>query len=237
MGDGPARLLRVAAPVAPEAGGKRGRILLDGALMAALGPELPARLRRRGGAAELTARLGRAAPPGRHEVTLVTEAGARTSLVVEVPERRRLRVAPASFDVSGPLGGMVERDVTISNRGNVPAELAASAVAGAFASDGVAGAFSRAYAAETDDPQEIFGAFVLGLRAGHLGLMRLSLQGVDGPIPPGESVAVRLRIALPKLGRGAAPPGPGRRYHATFALGEARITVRLTVARAEEEPK
>lgn len=237
MGEGPSRLLRMSAPVAAAAAGdRRGRLLLDGALKAALGPELPARLRRHGAAAELTARLGRAAPPGRHEVTLVTGAGERTALVVEVPERRRLRISPASFDVAAPLGGVVERAATIANRGNVPAELPPSGIAGAFASDGVAGAFSRAYAVDSDDPQEIFGAFVLGLRASHLGLMRLSLQGLDGPIPPGESVAVTVRIALPKPGRGAAP-GPGRRYHATFALGEARITVRLTVARAEEEPK
>jgi hypothetical protein len=207
----------------------RGKLVLEGALKDSIGETRPVRLVPRGDTAVVRTHLGRNAPAGTHSAMLKTEDG-EVKVTIEVPERARLRLRPSRLEITGKPGGKAQADLMVENRGNVAASLPSTAVAGLFASDGVAGAFSRAYGVESDDPNEIFGEFVLGLRRNYLGLMHVKFSGAEEPLEPGEHRAVKAEFKIPKAQNEATQTGKGRRFHTIFVLGGPRLTVRLTIA-------
>lgn len=211
------------------------RLMLKGALKKALGAELPVRIRRRNGESSIRVRIGRNAPAGSHRAVLSVN-DTEVPVSIEVRERRLLRFSPTALALVGKPGGTATSLLLVENRGNTPIDVPDHALAGAFSSDGLASAFSAAYTADTDAPLQILGELVLGLRRSYLGLMRLTLTGLDGPIAPGESKKLQVRLNIPSPVKGAMVPGRGRRYHATFKLAEYRLVTRLLINGKPDDP-
>lgn len=206
------------------------RLMLEGALREALGKEVRARLLPRRGGVRIAARLGPDAPPGQHRAILATEDG-EYPVTIDIPSHPRLRARPASVDVAAASGERVRFTLILENAGNVALPLPGKAVAGFFASDGVATAFSAAYRSDAEDGLAVLGQFIGHLRRSHLGLAQLRFfdQG-DGLIAPGQSREVTAELAVPRSQDIATQTGAGRRFHAVFVMDHLRLTVRLTLA-------
>ncbi|GFE48898.1 hypothetical protein So717_06510 [Roseobacter cerasinus] len=207
-----------------------GVLKLGGALKTAMGAELRARLIPRKGLTRIAARIDKTAPPGRHTATLVTEDG-EYPVTVDVPVREKLRISPGSISITGRPGTRVTAQFTLSNRGNVALPVPNGGVGGLFASDGVAGAFSAAYASDAEAPLEVFGEFIQGLRRSYLGLMRLKFTSKDkGNLSPGQSRALSGEFAIPAPLNDATQLGAGRKFHTTIAMPHLRLVARLTLS-------
>ena len=214
-----------------------GKLMLEGALKDRLGESVRVRLRPRQGKARIRARIGRDAPPGEYQVRLVAD-GVEMPVRLNIPERARLRIKPGSVQVSGAVGTTVSAKVTVINSGNTPMQVPKGGVAGLFASDGLASAFSTAYESAAEDPNEVFGAFINRLRHSYLGLMRLAFSTDEkGPLLPGESRIVTARFTIPQPKTPTVPIGKGRKFHATFVLECCRLKARLTLAPAASSKK
>jgi hypothetical protein len=222
-------MVRGRATLDPSAETGQGELKLSGALADRLGHSVRARALRVGGGVRLDAGIARDAPPGRHKAVLVLD-GKESPVTIDVAERRKLRFRPGTVQITGRPGGKASAEVVVQNLGNVAVDVPAGGVSGLFASDGVAGAFASAYGVDSDDHQEIFGAFVLGLRQGFLGLMKLTLKGAkgEGPLDPGEVRALTAEFQLPKGGSNSQT-GAGRRFHTTYSFDGGRLGVRLTL--------
>lgn len=212
------------------AGPQSGVLKLGGALKKEMGAELRARLVPRKGQTRIATRIGPTAPPGTHKATLVTEDG-EYPVTVDVPVKEKLRLSPRSISLSGRPGDRVKAQLTVVNRGNVALPVPSGGVGGLFASDGLAGAFSAAYASDAEAPLEVFGEFILGLRRSYLGLMRLKLTSKEkGDLPPGASRALAAEFALPEPLNAATQLGAGRRFHTTIVMAHLRLVARLTLS-------
>ncbi|NOD88209.1 MULTISPECIES: hypothetical protein [unclassified Ruegeria] len=206
-----------------------GVLKLGGALKKEMGAELRARLVPRKGQTRIATRIGKNAPPGVHKATLVTENG-EYPVTVDVPERKKLRLSPASISLTGRPGERINAQFTISNRGNVALPVPTGGVGGLFASDGLAGAFSAAYASDAEAPLEVFGEFILGLRRSYLGLMRLKLTSKDkGDLAPGQSRDLTAEFTVPEPLNPATQLGAGRRFHTTIVMSHLRLVARLAL--------
>ncbi len=207
-----------------------GVLKLGGALKKDMGAEVRARLVPRKGQTRITTRIGPSAPPGVHKATLVTESG-DYPVTVDVPVREKLRLSPGSVSLTGRPGERIKAQLTLANRGNVALPVPTGGVGGLFASDGLAGAFSAAYASEAEAPLEVFGEFIQGLRRSYLGLMRLKLTSKDkGELPPGASRALQAEFALPDPLNAGTQLGAGRRFHTTIVMAHLRLVARLTLS-------
>jgi hypothetical protein len=209
---------------------RRGIAVLDGALKTALGAQIPVRVRLRDGKPQLKLRLGRNPPAGTHmaEVRL----GDRTIPVsIEIPTKHRLRIDPPSLRFVGGPGEAAMTDFAVENRGNAPSDLPSHAVAGAFASDGVATAFASSYELDTDDPQDMFHNFILRLRDSYAGLIRMRFKGTETPLAVGERRTVSASINIPTADsvKGKLRLGKGREFHMTFRFADLRVTSRITI--------
>jgi hypothetical protein len=205
---------------------------------AALGPlaavELPAALQAHGdphhpvlrrGADPLRARLRLrpSAPPGQYTVTAVKADGTRTPVLVTVQSRPRLRVRPGGLRLAGAPGTTVRAELLLENRGNVPLDIATTAVNGVFADNGFETAMAAAYRLETDDPDTVLKTIFGRLRESHGGLLKVRVVQGAGALAVGETRAVVLEVAL------GAHLRPGRSYHGTLPLGGHTLAVRLAI--------
>lgn len=203
---------------------------LDGDLKSELGAEVKARLLPRKGQTRIRARIGTDAPPGSHKAVLVSDAG-EFPVVVDVPEKKKLRLSPSSIEITGRPGDRVKASFLVKNTGNVALTVPAGGVTGLFASDGLAGAFAAAYGSNTEAPLEVFGEFILGLRRSYLGLMHVKLTAKSKkPLPPGEARDITGEFTLPKPLNPGTPLGTGRRFHATLVMQHLRLVVRVTLS-------
>jgi hypothetical protein len=79
------------------------------------------------------------------------------------------------------------------------------AVMGAFANDGLATALFSTFEMDTADPQQMLGNFVLRLRDGFAGLVRMRFENAKTPLVPGEHRIITIRATLPaKMKKGRA---------------------------------
>ena len=209
----------------------KGVAILEGELSAALGAEIPARIRMRRGVPQLRLRMPRTAPPGLYDATLNIE-GRNYPISIEVPTRSRLRVIPAALQFSGAPGEKSTTTFRIQNRGNTSVELPRHAFAGAFADDGLATAFSSSYEMDSDDAMQLFQNFVLRLRDSYGGLIKLRIEGADTPLAPGEQRELTGTITIPSQDsvRGNLRLGKGRKFHAIFHYGDLRLVGRISIS-------
>lgn len=203
---------------------------LGGQLKKSLGSEIKARLLLRNGQTFVRARIGPDAPAGTHKATLVS-GKTEHPVVVEIPKRAKLRAVPSTAEVTGRPGQRVQAKLTIRNAGNVDLPIPSGGVAGLFASDGLAGAFSAAYGSKASDPLDVFGEFIQGLRKSHLGLVTMRFTSkTKTPLAIGESRDVVAEFTLPKPQQKSTQTGAGRRFHATFVMDGLRLVMRLTLS-------
>lgn len=208
----------------------RGYLRLTGDLEKRIGKTVPARAFERGDRLRLDTAIARHAPPGRHKATLVIDE-TETPVTIEVAERRKLRFYPSAVRITGRPGDKAVAEVSVANLGNVPLDVPTGGISGLFASDGLAGAFAGAYAVDSEDHQEIFGAFIHGLRRGYLGLMKVGFEGEAdaGQLQPGESRTLKASFVIPQS-TDKNQIGAGRRFHATFNFDVGRLVARLTLS-------
>lgn len=207
-----------------------GVLKLRGDLKKQLGGEVRARLVPRKGQTRIATRIGRSAPAGTHKAVLVTEDG-EYPVVVDIPVREKLRMLPSTAHLTGRPGEKVKLPLTIKNTGNVALPVPSGGVGGLFASDGLAGAFSAAYASAAEEPLDVFGEFILGLRRSYLGLMRLRIISKDkSDLAPGDSREVVGEFTLPEAMNKDTQLGTGRRFHTTISMPHLRLVARLTLS-------
>ncbi|WP_298918677.1 hypothetical protein [uncultured Roseobacter sp.] len=203
---------------------------LSGDMKKAVGAEVKARLLPRKGKTRISTRIGLDAPPGTHKAVLATEGGDIPVSIVVAP-KKRLRLLPSSVEITGRPGDKIRVDLKVANLGNTDMALPAGGIAGLFASDGLAGAFSAAYGSATEAPLEVFGEFIDGLRRSHLGLVRLRLiDKVKSPLKPGDKRDLIGEFSLPEPQNEKTQIGAGRRFHATFVMDRLRLVMRLTLS-------
>lgn len=159
-------------------------------------------------------------PPGTYAAEMIV-GGEAFDVDIEVEAKSRVRISPSTLILSGSAGAKASVTFDIENLGNVPIELPATALFGAFANDGIATAFSSTYEMDSSDPQEMFGNFVLRLRDGYAGLVRMRFEDVKAPLVPGEHRTITLNATLP------AKMKKGRHYH--FVLEYAGLNTAVQI--------
>ncbi len=207
-----------------------GVLKLGGALKKHFGGEIKARLVPRKGQTRIATRISKLAPPGTHKAVLVTDEG-EYPVVVDIPVKEKLRLAPSSISLTGRPGERVSVPLTVRNLGNVALPVPSGGIGGLFASDGLAGAFSAAYGSDAEAPLDVFGEFILGLRRSYLGLMRLRLiSKVKTDLGVAESREVVGEFTVPEPMNKDTQLGLGRRFHTTITMPHLRCVTRLTLS-------
>jgi hypothetical protein len=179
------------------------RVLPEGALKA-VSEEIPATIGLRRGEPYLRMRVPEACPPGQYQAE-VKVGGESFSVVIEVEPKSRVRITPTGIELSGSPGGKVEASLNLKNTGNVAIDLQDKAFAGAFADEGLETALASTYELKSNDPQKLIENFVLKLSEGYAGLVRMTFDGAEKPLVPGEQRIVKITARLPegiKSGRG-----------------------------------
>lgn len=100
---------------------------------------------------------------------------------------------------------------------------------GAFANDGLATALASTFEMDATDPQQMLGNFVLRLREGYAGLVRMRFENGKTPLNPGEHRTIRVSATLP------AKMKSGRSYFYVLEYGGLNIAVQIQSTRPKDE--
>lgn len=167
-------------------------------------------------------------PPGTHPAEM--QIGQQTyELDIEVEPNSLVWIDPAGLALSGPPGGNVSTTFSIENRGNVPIDLPDTAVMGAFANDGLATALASTFEMDDADPQHLLGHFVLRLRDGYAGLVRMRFGNAETPLHPGDRRTIKVNATLP------AKMKNGRNYFYVLEYAGLNIAVQIQSTRPKDE--
>jgi hypothetical protein len=162
---------------------------------APLGDAVPAAVRADGDFARLRARINPRLSPGTYQAELSMEDRVR-HIAVTVDPIVMLRVDPPMLRMSGGLGKPLHANIVIANVGNVEADLPKFGALGIYEVNGIETAIGHAYRENGEDGLRTVARFVQELRNGYGGLLKLRLEGMQGPLPPGKACSLRV-IATP----------------------------------------
>lgn len=174
----------------------------------------------------LRVRLDRSTPPGRHRAELLVGDETR-QVILDVEPSTLLRVEPPSLSLHGAPGATLTASLLIVNRGNVDVAIPAYAIVGVYSEEGIETAVARAYGADADDGLEILKTFIMELRAGYGGLLKLDIEEGVGPILPGGAQNLRLRTTLP------AKLMARRAYSGFWAIENLRYLISVSVTKGD----
>lgn len=161
-------------------------------------------------------------PPGRY--TMDAEGFAQGGVVLEVLERVSVQLTPARLELRGAPGDVLDADLAVSNRGNVPVAIPRAAlvhleekfwmgrsltyVLRDIPRDAGANAFLDKLLAELKDTD--------------IRPMRVDVESKEEELAPGANAVLRLRLHLPEELR------KGRDYVRSISFMHARLFVALT---------
>jgi hypothetical protein len=169
-------------------------------------------------------RLDRTAPPGRYQAQLRL-SGKSVPVELDIAPAPRLHAFPPSAEFVGKPGYDAVAEVTLTNKGNVAIELPERFVTGIFDDDGLETAFAETYRQDTDDPVELFGAWLRSLRSGYGGMLKLRIASGAGTLPPGAERTIALSAHLPECLK------PGHFYHGIWKLRPMRYRFKVAAQR------
>lgn len=200
------------------------------ALPGGAGPvDLRARIRHESdaGLATLRMKLAPTTPPGTYESTLRIGDDERPVLI-EVEPYPRTRLLSPRGEVSGAPGSEHTLTTTVMNLGNVALDIPRVVPVRLTDADLVDAVLS-AVSSKTDSDERLR-AFADGLAGADGGTLELTVVQGDGTLEPGDAREVTARVCVPEA------LTPGRTYAGTWALGQARYTLRLSLPGPEEQP-
>lgn len=177
------------------------------------------------GLAQWTVSVDERMPPGKYEA--VFRAGGQVTEVLLVVEPvRDVEIDPTHIVETICPGDKTNVTLTIVNRGNVDLEIPEAHVFGLFQSGGLEAAAAKAYASKQKGLDRL-AVGIEGLAERHA-LVRTK---IDRKAPVVTSPGAFLRVTATIKWPGDLTPG--HTYHGTWAIGPARLSVRIDVAQRE----
>jgi hypothetical protein len=218
---GPPRNLRLFGPLPPNL--KECRVLLPGSLSSD-GQSTSVRaqvLRRREGDRDVRASLPLHTPPGEYAAQLEMN-GEVHAVALRVEPSPRLRATPAQAVLEAQPGGAAEHTVTLSNQGNVTVHLPAVSAVCLHDDNAWSDAFASTCRLDSNDPKELLNHFMLALRKGYCGMLKLRIDEA-GDIPPQteRTLTIRVRLSEDLL--------PGHSYGGEVPLGPLLYSIGVKV--------
>ncbi|HML14662.1 MAG TPA: hypothetical protein VK456_15250 [Xanthobacteraceae bacterium] len=175
----------------------------------------------REGAGEVRLSLPERTPPGEYAAQLEMNGEAQP-VALRVEPSPRLRAIPAEAVLEARPGAAAEQTVTLSNEGNVAVRLPAASAVCLHDDNAWGDAFASTCRLESDDPQKLFNHFILALRKGYGGMLKLRIDQA-GDIPPQmeRTLTIRARLSEDLL--------PGHSYGGEVPLGPLLYSIAVKV--------
>jgi hypothetical protein len=221
--------LRLFGPLPPNL--KECRVLLPTSLSSdGRSTSVRARVvRRREGAGELRVSLPVHTPPGEYAAQLEMN-GEVQPVALSVEPYGRLSASPAQTVLEGRPGAAAEQTVTLYNDGNVAVDLPATSVVGLHDKNGLEEAFASTWRLDSNDPLDLLKHFILALRTGDGGMLKLRIDGA-GDLAPRTERRLTIRANLPEKLK------PGHSYYGEGPLGPLRYSIGVNVLRRKSGDK
>lgn len=220
---GAPRSLRLFGPLPP--GLSDCRIVLPGSLSNG-GQTTSVRaqvLRRPQGVRDVRASLPPHTPPGEYEAQLEMN-GESHPIALSIEPSIRLHATPVRAVLEAEPGNAAEQKVTLVNQGNVAIKIAATIAIDLHDERGLEEAFASTWRQGSNDPQDLLRHFIMSLRAGDGGLLKLRIDGA-AELPPGAEQTLTLTANLPEKLK------PGHSYYGEAPLGPLRYPIDVKVVR------
>jgi hypothetical protein len=179
-------------------------------------------IRRKRGDVRVKLRLAANTPPGSYAAQL--RVGDKSlPVTIDVAPSQRLRIHPSSADFVGDAKATADVVLTLHNRGNVPIEVPERLTVGMYDDEGLETAFADTYRQDTDDPLKLLGNWIIKLREGYGGLMRIRVTEGAGAVPPGAERRLTLQATFQDGLRA------GHTYHGVWVLGPVNFRVHAAI--------
>jgi len=161
-------------------------------------------------------------PPGRY--TMDAEGFAEGGVVLEVLERVAVQVTPSRLELRGAPGDVLDAELAVSNRGNVPVAIPRAALV--HLEEKFWMGRSLTYVLR-DIPRDagatsFFDKLLAELKDSDIRPMRVDVGSKEEELAPGASAVLRLRLHLPE------ELHKGRDYVRSISFMHARLFVALT---------
>jgi hypothetical protein len=168
--------------------------------------------------------LSRHNPPGTHTLEMVVN-DIKQTLTVEIEERVSVLMVPNQFYLENKAGSTIEKDIYISNQGNMPLTVndpGAVSLETEFIECRMVRDVVHQIRAKKVPFEDLISAFTdkLGNLYEEAGVMRLRFEK-PAVIAPGNKVKMKLKIQLPKGLK------PGQKYTGTYRLFNAAIVFNI----------
>ncbi|MGF1520460.1 MAG: hypothetical protein ACFCVB_22055 [Nodosilinea sp.] len=176
-------------------------------------------------------KLHRQTPPGEYTVA-VRLGGDRQEFVVQVPERRRLRLAQSQLALVGEPKAKLTQPLGLTNLGNVPLAVGKLGAVILEESGGVCRSVQSSLRGAGNKGYEPFlDALVAELASTRVDMLRVRLLDDGGDLAPGETRALPLEFHLP------GDLKPGRRYFGQLNIGPQAVALQVTTLGQDPETR
>lgn len=168
-------------------------------------------------------RLPKSTPPGAYEAELEIN-GAKHPITIQVDPLERLSVRPLNGVFEGKPGAKASFEVTLSNVGNTDILIPDTGALGVYDDKGLENAFASTYRQDTDKPEKLLSHWMLKLREGYGGLLKLRISG-SGVLQPQAQRTLTLETNIPEKMK------PGHSYHGVWRLSILHYPIRVRISR------
>jgi hypothetical protein len=174
-------------------------------------------------------KLHRQTPPGEYTVAVML-GDDRQEFVVQVPERRRLRLLQSQLTLLGEPRAKLTQPLGLTNQGNVPIAVGKLGAVILEELDGVCRSFQASLRGAGNKGYEPFlDALVAELASTRVDMLRVRLLDNGGEIAPGETRSLPLEFHLP------GDLKPGRRYFGQLNVGPQVVALQVTTLGQDPE--